>query len=566
MLNFWLNQNFNTKILGANLVSISGPLLFFLTVLLILLCVNCSTSEDSVTLEKTAIGDQPTMLNHISQTAIENGDVPLSELIEQGTLMFNVQFNTLDGAGRPETTGVGQSPFRDARTFPDNFNRISGPDANSCVACHNVPRVGGGGDNVANVFVDAEVFPFVNFDGGEGDMFKKDMTLKTVSVERNSVGMFGAGFIEMLAREMTFDLLEIRDNSINLARRTGSDVEAELITKGVHFGKIIAKPDGTLDNSFIEGIDDDLLVKPFQQKGVVVSLREFAVKATNNHHGMQASERFRDGIDADGDGISDELTRGDITALVVFMATLPVPGRVMPLNQYARTAAQTGESLFQEIGCTTCHKPYLTLNDPVFTEPNPFNPPGKLKLSDVSAPFAIDLTKEGPGPFLQKDELGRVRVPVFTDLKRHDMGPLLDTDEVKQQRQIPSPVQGIDTELWLTRKLWGVASEAPFLHHGRATLISEAILMHGGEAEPQRLAYEDLSEYEQDSVVEFIKTLQILPEESTTTLIDPLGPNQNINKASTVTLSVVGGVVGGFFLVVTVLVGLMATRGSFKKI
>ena len=90
--------------------------------------------------------------------------------------------------------------------------------------------------------------------------------------------------------------------------------------------------------------------------------------------------------------------------------------------------------------------------------------------------------------------------------------------------------------------------------------------MHGGEAEPQRLAYEDLSEYEQDSVVEFIKTLQILPEESTTTLIDPLGPNQNINKASTVTLSVVGGVVGGFFLVVTVLVGLMATRGSFKKI
>ena len=139
-------------------------------------------------------------------------------------------------------------------------------------------------------------------------------------------------------------------------------------------------------------------------------------------------------------------------------------------------------------------------------------------------------------------------------------------DEVKQQRQIPSPVQGIDTELWLTRKLWGVASEAPFLHHGRATLISEAILMHGGEAEPQRLAYEDLSEYEQDSVVEFIKTLQILPEESTTTLIDPLGPNQNINKASTVTLSVVGGVVGGFFLVVTVLVGLMATRGSFKKI
>ena len=35
---------------------------------------------------------------------------------------------------------------------------------------------------------------------------------------------------------------------------------------------------------------------------------------------------------------------------------------------------------------------------------------------------------------------------------------------------------------WLTRKLWGFASEPPFLHHGRATLMSEAILAHGGEA------------------------------------------------------------------------------------
>ena len=68
------------------------------------------------------------------------------------------------------------------------------------------------------------------------------------------------------------------------------------------------------------------------------------------------------------------------------------------------------------------------------------------------------------------------------------------------------------TDEWLTRKLWGFASEPPFLHHGRATLISEAILAHGGEAQEARDAFAALSQDDQAAVVEFLKTLQILPE------------------------------------------------------
>jgi hypothetical protein len=48
--------------------------------------------------------------------------------------------------------------------FPRNFNRISAPDANSCAGCHAVPRVGGGGDIVANVFVLGQRFDFATFD------------------------------------------------------------------------------------------------------------------------------------------------------------------------------------------------------------------------------------------------------------------------------------------------------------------------------------------------------------------------------------------------------------------
>ena len=438
MLTLFSNHKFCQKIHGSNYLSNLSVTMIFAVLLLTILTISCASNVDGIqNLENSPIGDQPTLDKHVSQIAIDSGNVELDRLIEHGSLLFSAQFNSLDGAGRPETTGVGDSPFRSPRVMPDNFNRISGPDANACVACHNVPIVGGGGDNVTNVFVDSEVHPFVNFDGGEGDGFDETLTLKTVGVERNSVGLFGAGFIEMLAREMTFDLHKLRDDAINKARSSGSDIEVKLITKDVDFGKIIARADGTIETSFIDGIDDDLIIKPFQQKGVIVSLREFAVKATNNHHGMQASERFRDGIDADGDGMADELTRGDITALVVFMATLPVPGSVISSDPYVRTASINGEAIFNEIGCNTCHKPYLRLDNPIFTEPNPFNPPGKLKLSDVSAPFAIDLTKEGPGPFLKRDDTGGVLVPVFTDLKRHDMGPALDTDEIRQKRQIP---------------------------------------------------------------------------------------------------------------------------------
>ena len=109
------------------------------------------------------IGDEPAVTRHISQDDIDAGKHDIEELIEHGRMLFEASFNTLDGAGRPELTGDGTA--RRARMMPQNFNRISGPDANSCVGCHNLPATGGGGDNVANVFTRALENPFVDFDG-----------------------------------------------------------------------------------------------------------------------------------------------------------------------------------------------------------------------------------------------------------------------------------------------------------------------------------------------------------------------------------------------------------------
>jgi hypothetical protein len=438
------------------------------------------------------IGDAPAIAAHLNHADIASGALTIDETIAYGAMLFSASFNTLDGAGRPTSTGTGGT--REPRVFPENFNRISGPDSNACSGCHNLPGSGGGGDNVANVFVLAQALPFAD-----------DMTLSEIGNERNTLGMFGSGFIELLAREMTADLLSIRFNALLDAHATNATVKRPLLTKGVEFGSITAFPDGRLDTSDVEGVDEDLVIKPFHQKGAVVSLREFTVNAANHHHGMQAAERFGEGQDPDGDGVVDELTPGDITGLTLFQALLPPPVEMFPVGKLASDAATLGRELFQTTGCSQCHMQSLPLDSTVFAEPGPYNPPGTLGIQDNIAPVTVDLLARGLGAGFERGTDGSLLIPVFTDLKRHDMGALLDNESLVQA--------GVPTNEWMTRKLWGFASEPPFLHHGKATLISEAILAHGGEALDSRTAFDALGADDQAAVVEFLKTLVIQPGE-----------------------------------------------------
>ncbi len=456
----------------------------------------------------TAQGDSGVLGSHLDQRALELGRVPLEQVLDAGALLFAGSFNELDGAMRPETTGTGVA--RNRREGTQKMNRISGPDANSCAGCHSIPRVGGGGDNVANVFVLGQRFEFVNFDGGIGDG-NQTHTLQDVANERNTLGMFGAGFIELLAREMTTELQAIRDDAIDQAATAGSDVTLPLVAKGVGFGSITAHANGSLDTSAVAGVDTTLVIKPFHQKGVVTSLREFTNNAMNHHHGMQSSERFGAGVDADADGMADELTPGDITAATLWQATLPAPGQLLPGPAGVELdAVIAGEQLFATAGCAVCHVPELTLDSPLFSEPNPFNPAGNLRLVDVIDPVTVDLTTEGPAPHLPRESDGSVKVRAYTDLKRHDMGSGLAEPLVQA---------GVAGNLFLTKKLWGMSNEPPFMHHGRATTIDEAIRMHGGEGDAARLAYEALSANDQKKIVEFLKTLQVLPEDATSSVV-----------------------------------------------
>ena len=194
-----------------------------------------------------------------------------------------------------------------------------GSNSNNCQSCHSVPILGGAGDFTANAFI-SEGFESADFDTLDPQF----------SDERGSVSLFGDGLIELLGREMTAELRAERNKAVAAARASGKPETVSLSSKGVDFGKLTVMPDGLVDFSALEGIDSDLTVRPFSQKGVFASLRQFTVNAGNIHLGLEAAERWgkrwTGTADFDGDGVPDELSPGDVSALVAFQATLPAPG------------------------------------------------------------------------------------------------------------------------------------------------------------------------------------------------------------------------------------------------
>ena len=156
------------------------------------------------------------------------------------------------------------------------------------------------------------------------------------------------------------------------------------------------------------------------------------------HFGMEPVELVGEDVDRDNDGVINEVTIGQISALHIFNTTLTPP--LMHLS----SDAQAGQELFEHIGCADCHIPALTTTSPMLTYSFPEVP------TDPTANvfYRVDL-RDYPA-FFEEAEQGGIIVPLFADLKRHDMGPGL--------------AESFGEELaaqFTTARLWGVADTAP---------------------------------------------------------------------------------------------------------
>ena len=146
--------------------------------------------------------------SHLDFNAIAAaGPSALPALIARGRQLFKAKFTTADGAGRPMATQA-IIPTKRKNGVNAPFSRTSGPDSNSCFGCHNDPVLGASADDASNAFI-SEGFEFAQFDS----------TDPTFSSERHPVSLMGAGFIELLAREMTADLQGIRKGAVTTGAR-----------------------------------------------------------------------------------------------------------------------------------------------------------------------------------------------------------------------------------------------------------------------------------------------------------------------------------------------------------
>ncbi len=128
-----------------------------------------------------------------------------------------------------------------------------------------------------------------------------------------------------------------------------------------------------------------------------------------------------------------------------------------------------GKQAFYAIGCASCHVPkYVT-------------------------------SRAGGNPALRFQLIWP-----YSDFLLHDMGPGLADHR---------PEGKADGYEWRTAPLWGigltetVSGHTEFLHDGRARNLTEAILWHGGEAEPARDAFAAMPQAERDALLKFVESL-----------------------------------------------------------
>ena len=427
--------------------------------------------------------------------------------IRRGRQLFQRKFLRTQGAG----------PIADDLILGGNIEtalRIGAGLADSCASCQGRPRgsAGFGGDVV------------------------------TRPESRDAPHLFGLGLKEMLADEITSDLRSIRVAALAQAQSTNENVIRNLKSKGIDYGKITARPNGTFDTSAVVGVDTSLRVKPFFHHGGTMSIREFVVGAFNDEMGLQAvdpdlmtahaggrietpSGMVLDGAlddisgplatgpahDEDGDGIANEIPASIVDHMEFYLLNYFKAG-----THEQTPSAMKGLQTFKEVGCATCHVQDLQINhDRRVADVETVYDPARGNFNSLFAtatPLFSSVPDSSGYPDWKRPTGGSFLVRnIFTDFKRHYLGSNF------AERNYDGTYQ----TMFLTTPLWGVGSTGPYGHDGRSMHLMDVILRHGGEAQAARDAFASKNRNRQQEVIEFLNSLVLFPPDDTASNLDP---------------------------------------------
>ncbi|MGH8194001.1 MAG: di-heme oxidoredictase family protein [Woeseiaceae bacterium] len=434
--------------------------------------------------------------------------------VQRGRQLFQRAFTRNQGMG-PRVTNDSIGDITVNRAFGAGL-------ANSCAACHGRPRgaAGFGGDVV------------------------------TRPDSRDAPHLFGAGLIEMIGDEMTQDLRNIRERAQQWSRWLKGPITLPLESKGTRFGRITAWPDGRVDTSKVEGVDEDLRVRPFFAQGGAFALREFIVGAFKDEMGLESADPIlcaatelqnpagatspsgmvfdpsldmivrpavcELGIDGDEDGVVNEIDPALVDYLEFYLLNYfkPALGR-----QSGRT--HQGRRLLQQIGCTDCHTPNLKIEEDrriANVETRYDQNKGIFNHLFATATTSFESVDDGEAlPKLLPKRRSFVVRDLYADFKRHDLGPAFHERDY----------DGSTVTEFMTEPLWGVGTTAPYGHDGRSMNLEEVILRHGGEAEESRNGFAALNDNNRRKVIEFLDTLMLFPPADTASNLNPGVPGSN---------------------------------------
>jgi CxxC motif-containing protein (DUF1111 family) len=293
----------------------------------------------------------------------------------------------------------------------------------------------------------------------------------------------------------------LRSPNYVFSNGTPAQFSARIAPQLVGLGLLEAVPEATIlewvdenddDNDGISGraslvIDpetDDVRLGRFGFKAATFSVKHQTASAFNTDIGVMTSMLPSPDCGSQQTDCGDtgaELDDENLNKLVKYLSLLGVGAR----RDYEN---QTGETLFTDAGCASCHRPTMTTSE--------FHP---------------------------LEELRSQTIHPYTDLLLHDMGPGL-ADNLAQ-----GSASGAE---WRTAALWGLGhaqnvmlgdskgndtislsrsandvNRIGYLHDGRARTINEAILWHGGEAQASKTVYENMSQTDKDALLAFLKSL-----------------------------------------------------------
>ena len=375
--------------------------------------------------------------------------------------------------GMPEPNGDtfarDQAQFEEAEGVDTGMGPVF--NAQSCVACHQNP-VTGGSSQVTTLRAGHRdqngnfVNPTIYINGGrdkiEGRSLINDRAIcpqaqehvpdsENIRTFRMSPSTLGDGFVEAI------------DDTTLLSFAA----QQRALTNGEIAGEAILVP--------VLEAPGTVRVGRFGWKDQQASLLSFASDAYINEMGISNKYAPHDTTTVckttpDVEDHTDQIGMYDIDHFAAFMRGTMVPPRLAAAVASPQILA--GEQVFNQVGCSLCHVSKII----------------------TAAPG----TPMNGGTFVIPEALGNKIIHPFSDFLLHDVGT---GDGIVQNGP-----QDTANKL-RTAPLWGLRTRDRYMHDGKSTTKSDAILRHRGEATGVLRRYLALTPEQRRTLLQFLDTL-----------------------------------------------------------